>query len=846
MVEVRKFVAGFIAAACHKDPEFFSKLIVNLNFALNDSSVHIVKKGIQVATQLYKDFLKWIVKLKITEVVESTSEVWWQIKQYICNLLDTSENDGIRNQCIKFMEVAVILQTRRDQWSSSEDFNVEQLEDNKLVNIEQLEEEAKQIFEQLIIFHGTVHISSINLMATMQSLVIIAKKRSYLFMSKVIQALESLHANLPPTLSKSQVTSVRKQLKVQLTLLLKHPAAATTSQYQSQVVQLLNDLGTGQSEVYRCLQEVRKRGLKVEQATIEPKRIKLEPSESKEKSEIFNLPSQKVTRTDVNTAIDVTAEDLILCLNNITNVCDLVLVSMLSLPDTMPAHFQATYTPVAAAGTPSQIKHLARLLSTQLTAVGIGKRVDEMISKATGGGKKKILTEEQQQQQKIATLISREIAHEARKQQQQSNQQQHKVKLLPTGKTLSGSLKLKQLNLNEITKELSEEVKSRMIADSLNRIIKKEDQRIYFCASQIEKRNKILIHLSTEFHSHSFNVATLVKGFAFEDLRNRIELIFSLIFNEYLVAKRENEDFTYYNKCITLVLNEFIKTADVKDRDHYLPRLFIEAPLINEEVIEILKDFILNEQVASGGMSLGFSILKSLIEKNRVVRTQLLNVLLNLSIINDKPEIRANAIRTIKYLHETYDTQIKEPIEKFSFQLLQRLLEPLPFPEDSSITWNEENMKIFLLPYLNLLPTNHKLIHDLAVVYVSTNPDIKRVMLRVLDAPVKGMGMNSSELLLLVETCPKGAETLVTRIIHVLTDKQPPSPELVSKVRDLYHKRVPDVRFLIPVLNGLTKKEVIAALPKLIKLNPIVVKEVFNRLLGTHGRVLTEALNFNF
>ena len=32
-----------------------------------------------------------------------------------------------------------------------------------------------------------------------------------------------------------------------------------------------------------------------------------------------------------------------------------------------------------------------------------------------------------------------------------------------------------------------------------------------------------------------------------------------------------------------------------------------------------------------------------------------------------------------------------------------------------------------------------------------------------------------------------------------------PSPELVDKVRDLYHKRVSDVRFLIPVLNGLSK-----------------------------------------
>ena len=68
--------------------------------------------------------------------------------------------------------------------------------------------------------------------------------------------------------------------------------------------------------------------------------------------------------------------------------------------------------------------------------------------------------------------------------------------------------------------------------------------------------------------------------------------------------------------------------------------------------------------------------------------------------------------------------------------------------------------------------------------------------------------------------------------MSVMSITATPSPELVERVRDLYHKRVSDVRFLIPVLTGLTKKEVIAALPKLIKLNPVVVKEVFNRLLG--------------
>jgi symplekin len=119
-----------------------------------------------------------------------------------------------------------------------------------------------------------------------------------------------------------------------------------------------------------------------------------------------------------------------------------------------------------------------------------------------------------------------------------------------------------------------------------------------------------------------------------------------------------------------------------------------------------------------------------------------------------------------------------------------------------------------------------KIIIRLAKVYVQTVADVKRTILRLLDQPIRGMGMESPELLRLVEDCPKGAETLVTRVIHILTEKSPPSNELVNRVRELYHSRVSDVRFLIPVLNGLTKKEVIGALPKLISLNPNVVKEV--------------------
>lgn len=115
--------------------------------------------------------------------------------------------------------------------------------------------------------------------------------------------------------------------------------------------------------------------------------------------------------------------------------------------------------------------------------------------------------------------------------------------------------------------------------------------------------------------------------------------------------------------------------------------------------------------------------------------------------------------------------------------------------------------------------------------------------------------MSSPDLLLLVENCPKGAETLVTRCLHILTDKGtvcfsvcefvsvigndlmsqalcflstvPPSPELVERVRDLYHKRVPDVRFLIPVINGLEKVHLVLFYDATIQFK----RPVFNKMI---------------
>lgn len=80
-------------------------------------------------------------------------------------------------------------------------------------------------------------------------------------------------ANLPPTLAKSQVSSVRKNLKLHLLNVLKHPASL---EFQAQITTLLVDLGTPQAEIARNMpnsKEARKRPREDSDSTL--KKMKL-------------------------------------------------------------------------------------------------------------------------------------------------------------------------------------------------------------------------------------------------------------------------------------------------------------------------------------------------------------------------------------------------------------------------------------------------------------------------------------------------------------------------------------------------------------------------------------------
>ncbi|XP_034740815.1 symplekin isoform X2 [Etheostoma cragini] len=848
-IEVRKFVIGFIEEACKRDNELLLRLIANLNMLLKDESVNVVKKAILTLTQLYKVTLQWLVRSKtVSERQEACWDLVTQMKGDVLALLD-SENDGVRTHAIKFTESLIITLSPRTSDSDvpkrqEGDISLGKVpRDHSYIRYDVLCEEGKAALEKLLKFMVHPAISSINLTTTLGSLATIARQRP-MFMSEVVQAYETLHANLPPTLAKSQVSSVRKNLKLHLVAVLKHPCSL---EFQVQISTLLLDLGMPQSEITRSTpapREQRKRPRHEEYT--EGKKVKMEPTlmeDDEDKEEPVPISAPKPAAVPAaQSAIDLTAEFLCPLLSP-DNVANLVLISMVYLPDVMPASFQATYTPVESAGTDAQIKHLARLMATQMTAAGIGPGLEQCKAREGETAKDEVSNEDSDAKdplikRKVSALVGQAISVVGgyEKEKAPATEAPAAVKrlpepILPTAQTkMTGATGRKKVfRLSDVVQPLSDTQIETLTSKAVKRILHSEKAIAQSGMSHV--RVKLLSKLVTQFEGM---MREDVLEFILEDIRTRSDLAFSLLYQEYntYLSQLPSGLLDSYDQCLYTLLSGLQEKPE--QRDGLFTKLVLEAPIITESALDVIRRYCEDES----RVYLGMTTLKELIVKRPSRQFQYLHVLLDLSS-HEKEKVRTTALAFLKRMYEK--DQLRDYIEKFALNYMQLLVHPNPpsllfgADKDTEVAspWTEETVRQCLFLYLSLLPLNHRLVHELASVYTEAIADIKRSVLRAIEQPIRGMGMNSPELLLLVENCPKGAETLVTRCLHILTDKVPPSPELVERVRDLYHKRVPDVRFLIPVINGLEKSEVIQALPKLIKLNPIVVKEVFNRLLGT-------------
>ncbi|KAF9089440.1 hypothetical protein BGX29_012050 [Mortierella sp. GBA35] len=157
---------------------------------------------------------------------------------------------------------------------------------------------------------------------------------------------------------------------------------------------------------------------------------------------------------------------------------------------------------------------------------------------------------------------------------------------------------------------------------------------------------------------------------------------------------------------------------------------------------------------------------------------------------------------------------------------------------DQALNEAHDDVGRLLELYFSLCAKNHSLLGVLMSHYPAFDPFVQRVVRQTIHPLIKSIKSDSTKLLALIRDFPKSAEMLVLRIIFILTDGGRPSPGLVSAVQAAVIQHDLNARFLVPIISGLNREEVVASLPRIVGLlkgterERRTVTEVFLKLLS--------------
>ncbi|CAD6234060.1 GSCOCG00007511001-RA-CDS [Cotesia congregata] len=375
---------------------------------------------------------------------------------------------------------------------------------------------------------------------------------------------------------------------------------------------------------------------------------------------------------------------------------------------------------------------------------------------------------------------------------------------------------------------LSSADKQIMLVRSIDRIISYENSIL--TGQHVSNKIKILVRMATI----NVEIKKLLLIYISEDVKNRIDLALSMVYEEYalnhgfkrkiIIAKTTEGPFQLpYNYLLSAII-KIIESHP--DRAVLLTRFYLAVPVISKEMIRSLTTKTPPETL---------TLLKELVFRRTTNKLEFLNILLGLTTHQDS-SISDPAVDIILglYNHGELRQSISEYLKaNLNFLRLKnppQVLLRKNVDRKMEHRWANSMVQSCLKLYQALLKEDKSLIYQLVKIYPLMTVDVKTSVKILMERSIRCFGANSPELLRIVETCPEGAESLVTRFVHTLTENRIPSSELVARMQKIYETRSLDIVFLIPVVRGLSREQVFSVLPKLITRNTLITKEVIKRL----------------
>jgi hypothetical protein len=311
--------------------------------------------------------------------------------------------------------------------------------------------------------------------------------------------------------------------------------------------------------------------------------------------------------------------------------------------------------------------------------------------------------------------------------------------------------------------------------------------------------------------------------FLVADIASRRDLAIQWLYEEWTLDREKY--FYWLNK----LLDRLYDHIDLKSRAFV--DFILDVPEMDQSAVDITRRMC-NDLPR---LPIGMITLRGMILQRPKEQKAALDVLLELCLHAD-PLVRSAAVVSVKKLMQE-ELIVATAADEYAVQALRKvstmkLAEPLPEGEERMV---EEGVveQIDIIRhvefYFALTAREPELLDEyslsgcvivcrLFVVYIASDPSVQLIVRKHLTPLIRSISMGSAKLLSILQHFPTGAESLVLRILDILTDKTVPSTQLIQAVKHAFQDRKLDVRFLIPVLTGMDKRDVHRYLPHILEL----------------------------
>ncbi|KAJ3211892.1 hypothetical protein HDU82_004582 [Entophlyctis luteolus] len=249
--------------------------------------------------------------------------------------------------------------------------------------------------------------------------------------------------------------------------------------------------------------------------------------------------------------------------------------------------------------------------------------------------------------------------------------------------------------------------------------------------------------------------------------------------------------------------------------DRTFTKFLIDAPMVP---IKALSNAVKEYCEDSQRMLLGLSTLRDLVNLRPAMRHVCLGILLDYCTVSDKI-LRSNAILVARRWISDHST-VGPIVESHAYSMLQKLCGPPDGDEDGGAAWEEIDCIRHFELFLSVTSKKPALMNSLLETFSKFVPEAASAIVAHIEPLVRSLAGSGHLIAVLdaVRVFPEGSGVLGRKIVDVLTDKEVIEREVVETVVEMSSAHDLDGSWLLRVVSGLNKHQVLQFLPKFISL----------------------------